>query len=1410
MTNLESRYRSNLKSNLQRNEPLVCGLTIPAFTNNRQGRIRMRSRKLLLLVLMFILALPAISYAGGILKEYKVYSGYDAIYLAFNKISLIFNSSLFNSALFLGIVGIGAGVTLIGTALRGIGGKTSYTNAVASFLVGVVLFTTLFLPTGGGSSLQLFDPIRNTTAVVGGLPDGIVMLAYTLNKIEMTVIQFIVDNGDAGVSTMYGTNLAYTNNPGGLGFIMLEMATGDLSLSIGTVADKSFDLSLKQYVKDCYMPGTAFPGTGITIDELNTSPDLRTQLAKAAFLLFDTTVYDGTTSANGMKVNCWEAWNTKGQWNGQTGLLAYLTAVKTVGPTLANTALKQICSAGGFDVTNANALQRCDSVLTSLYQQIAGGPGILSGAGSSAELLWQAGIAKTISGQADYGKIDSAGMSAAAQQNNSMMNSGLGAMMGDWLPVGKAVMTAVAICLMPLLALFLLTPAWPKALGTIVGFFVWISAWGMTDALTHSIALDYTLNYITSHINHGGVGIQDILSFPGSSAKAMAMFGMIRGSGAALATMLAGLVTAFGGHALGGISGSAVQQAQSSGSSAQQSVASHQGQMQINQNAGSANAVSSMNGGYQNAYAAAAWNESNKISAGAWSYENRGGDFGGKHSGQLDAMKSLDGQESFKGGMEGAGGLQGLLKQDHRQGFQDKAMTGQKVDFNDKVHNEIKGDMINHSLNQGAFQKTEEKLAAGKDNVTKDLAEKNSKEAYQESYKKAIGEGKGQQDAEQIAAAAAKDKYMGTVEQSGLYKAEREQLKNDYEQNKDGIKDKINSQAESSAWQFQAIGGSSMKPGEAYSNYEGLKKAADSAGKDFNPYAATTKILDQHAGQAGGKELSRTNAEKATGIPIPTAEWNMIQNSGGSATWTDKDGRTHTARQTSILGSDGKPTGSELDLTTKGVGGTESRKSMRMDTDGTITQTAVAETKHGSAVKLGSMQQADGKTEITDVGKELVTGSITEGRSAMANAIATQSLAKTTGNTEQWSEALKAGLSSTKSSEFSNNLNWATSEGLKSMENRNVDMSDSVKKAASTVMALSGKAGIGLSAGTGPGGLGAKGDISGNLSAEERRQFEHAVTAINKDSVSSGHDWGKTVSDSYSEATKKAWSKTFTADDTKQIAHQIGVSDVDQINNAKQIANKLDMNVTGTEAQVAYMKGLNHEASGGDHKFASKPATPERVEEIASWVSKNPGQHKSEFQNFLQDISGLGEVASLKTILDDTKPAVEYKSHSSGETQGVQTLGEKIHRKVESAVAPTMKEVAPAKTAGGVKTVDKNHFLENSPSDVSSFKMLAAQSNSAKASKDMKDSSLMSEPVSYKLTDTNPGDNHNSTFFSSVTSGIPVPMKGPVAKDSHGKPLGPSYSTLGGPPPTAYNVTNPDGWSAPGVGFGANRTAPKS
>ena len=68
-------------------------------------------------------------------------------------------------------------------------------------------------------------------------------------------------------------------------------------------------------------------------------------------------------------------------------------------------------------------------------------------------------------------------MTVLADRNTGSSLIGAGIAANEWLPVFKAVMTAVAITLIPFLVIFLPTPLAKKALYFICGLFVYITAW---------------------------------------------------------------------------------------------------------------------------------------------------------------------------------------------------------------------------------------------------------------------------------------------------------------------------------------------------------------------------------------------------------------------------------------------------------------------------------------------------------------------------------------------------------------------------------------------------------------------------------------------------------------------------------------------------------------------------------------------------------------------------------------------------------------------------------------------------------------------------------------------------------------------------------------------------------------------
>jgi hypothetical protein len=143
----------------------------------------------------------------------------------------------------------------------------------------------------------------------------------------------------------------------------------------------------------------------------------------------------------------------------------------------------------------------------------------------------------------------------------------MGVVANEWLSVARAVITAVAIGLIPVLVIFIPTPLAGKALGLISGMFIWLTAWGVTDAVTYGIATDYAYG-VFEYVRQNALGFAAIMNMPDASLKALSMFGLIRTSGIMLATVITGMLVRFGGHALAMMAGTISGTVQSQGTHA--------------------------------------------------------------------------------------------------------------------------------------------------------------------------------------------------------------------------------------------------------------------------------------------------------------------------------------------------------------------------------------------------------------------------------------------------------------------------------------------------------------------------------------------------------------------------------------------------------------------------------------------------------------------------------------------------------------------------------------------------------------------------------------------------------------------------------------------------------------------------
>ena len=483
----------------------------------------MKNKSLICATLLLIILLPSAALAVDF--DYYVYGGFDAVVNAFNKLALVFGDNGYKSFYAFSIAaGIFFGCVTVAAKILG-AGNGSPMSWIVPALVGIGLYLSLAVPKG---TLHIYDPVYNKNQAIGGIPDGVVAVAGILNAVERGLVDIVTTSGDP---------LSYKSQAGGKGFLGLYQIT---SLPLSAV-NSNIDTSMRNYIKDCVTYEIMRPGTTLTVDALRkTSTDFTPLLAQAQNPSIYTVYYDSTTP-NGQSMTCTNAW---------TNISAQLT------PANLGNNLNAVCSALGYDPTDAASLTQCKTVLNNINT----GTGL--GAASVEDFVKQAYISQRLD------EIFRSGNATGATNYQFLLNaSGSMKAANEWLPVLRAVLTAVAVGLIPFLALFIPTPIIGKAVGAIFGFFVWLTAWGVVDAIIHQFAIDYA-NSTYQLVRQNNLGMDAFYFFPDQTTKILGMFGTLRMSGMMLATVLTGMLVKFGGHAMAMMAGSLSGQIQSAGSRA--------------------------------------------------------------------------------------------------------------------------------------------------------------------------------------------------------------------------------------------------------------------------------------------------------------------------------------------------------------------------------------------------------------------------------------------------------------------------------------------------------------------------------------------------------------------------------------------------------------------------------------------------------------------------------------------------------------------------------------------------------------------------------------------------------------------------------------------------------------------------
>ena len=445
--------------------------------------------------------------------EFYTYGGFEVVLEAWQMIALIFGDAGYQ-ALFFSIITLGI---FLGGAAAYIkllmGGKGSPLAWVWPIGMGVVLYLGAVVPKG---TLTIHDPVLNRFQQVGNLPNGLVLISGMLNKVESGLVDIVHTSGSAK---------DYQNSAGGLGFNALMAATGQPL----TIKDEYAMQSLDKYNKDCLFFELQRPGTTISVEQIkNQATDFTTIWNEAASPAIYTVYYDDLNKA-GVTATCAEAW----QW----------IAADLAAPASYERALKQICPAIGFDVEDALQYQRCQGLIGDYADHIHNGL-----AGSTQNFLRQSAMARAL----EYTLLRlSPDSSTIAQLNRHAMTSGIGMVIAanEWLPITRAVFTAICIGMVPFILLMFPTGLVNKALGLIAGFFIWLACWGVCDAIMHVLANRIAYNVMEA-VRQSNLGYTAIMLWPSYGQKALAQFGMMRTGSMMMAALITGALVKFGGHAL--------------------------------------------------------------------------------------------------------------------------------------------------------------------------------------------------------------------------------------------------------------------------------------------------------------------------------------------------------------------------------------------------------------------------------------------------------------------------------------------------------------------------------------------------------------------------------------------------------------------------------------------------------------------------------------------------------------------------------------------------------------------------------------------------------------------------------------------------------------------------------------------
>tara|TARA_A200000159_G_scaffold106585_1_gene99273 strand:+ start:28379 stop:31756 length:3378 start_codon:yes stop_codon:yes gene_type:complete len=480
-------------------------------------------KKIVIALLLSSFCYPALA----IDLDFYVYGDFDATVGAFRRAALIFADTDYAGLVFIvSVFGLfSGGVSLFwnglfkGTDARRILGYVFYP------FMGIALYVTAVMNTG---TMHIYDETQNKYEAVGGVPDGIVLLAGAFNKYERIVSEVASDNPATVRSALAsGTGIkafldAFAGNP----------------LSDLPYLQKSLD----NLVIDCIDLSMV---SNPTLD----LEYIRSQAANAMAVLAEIDSNAGSTITYDDNGNA----TTRTCATASANIQGRLTAANF------DQATETLCLKAGYEIGGAGAAAEraaCYTQLEGVAQVFLGAP---FAAGTARELFTNIAVYNTISEN-----INNANVTVNGLGSREIASEGIAslAVTEDWLPQIRGGMVVTILSLMVLIALFLVTPLFPKAMMVMFALFFFLAFWGAASSLQLANAYDQVIYAARSIAFHQG-GLEAYLMAPTSAVAALAIIGDSLSTAmmfaAALTTIFTG-VSAYGfsnalSHAAGKVEG---------------------------------------------------------------------------------------------------------------------------------------------------------------------------------------------------------------------------------------------------------------------------------------------------------------------------------------------------------------------------------------------------------------------------------------------------------------------------------------------------------------------------------------------------------------------------------------------------------------------------------------------------------------------------------------------------------------------------------------------------------------------------------------------------------------------------------------------------------------------------------------